>query len=71
MQRQKNYKNSKGTQILIPDVSAEPLNATISGNTDLRSSCTLEGCSTMDKAVIGTIHIRANRGQTHGTVCLS
>ncbi len=48
MQTQKNYKNV-GMQILVPNNSAEPLNAMFSrakANAELSSSCSLEGCTT-------------------------
>ncbi len=67
MQTQKNYKNA-GMQILVPDNSAEPLNAmsSNSGNTgtELSSSCSLEGCSTLlDKVAINRVPVISKSGK--------
>ncbi len=57
MQTQKNYKNV-GMHILVPNNSVEPLNTTFGGNTELSSSCSLEGCSTeLEKAVISRVPV--------------
>lgn len=61
MQTQKNYKNV-GMHILVPNNSVEPLNTMFSGsdntNTELSSSCSLEGCSTiLEKAVISRVPV--------------
>jgi len=57
MQTQKNYKNV-GTHILIPNNSGEPLNTTLSDNTELSSSCNLEGCETLlEKAEISRVPV--------------
>lgn len=67
MQTQKNYKNV-GTQILIPNNSVEPLNTpfSVSGNTntELSSSCNLEGCETiLEKAVISRVPVQSKSGK--------
>jgi len=58
---QKNYKNV-GAQILTSNNSAEPLNVTFSSDTKLSSSCNLEGCSTLEKAVISRIPVQSKNG---------
>lgn len=68
MQTQKNYKNV-GMQILVPDNSAEPLNAMSSGSgstgIELCSSRNLEGCSTekLDKVVINRVPVISKSGK--------
>jgi hypothetical protein len=63
METQENYKNV-GMQILVPNNSAEPLNVMSSGNTELSSSCSLEGCSTetLDKVVINRVPVISKSG---------
>lgn len=57
MQTQKNYKNV-GMHILVPNNSVEPLNTMSGGDTELSSSCNLEGCSTkLEKAVISRVPV--------------
>ena len=58
MKTQKNYKNVEA-QILTSNNSAEPLNVMFSSDTELSSSCNLEGCSTLEKAVISRIPIQS------------
>ncbi len=68
MQTQRNYKNV-GMQILVPNNSAEPLNAMSSGSgstdTELCSSRNLEGCSTekLDKVVINRVPVISKSGK--------
>ncbi len=65
MQTQRNYKNV-GMHILVPNNSAEPFNATFSGNTDteLSSSCNLEGCSTeLEQVAIDKIPVNSKSGK--------
>ncbi len=62
MQTQKNYKNA-GMHIQVPNNSAEPLNAVSSGNTELSSSCNLDGCSTeLEQVAINRIPVISKSG---------
>jgi hypothetical protein len=67
MQTQKNYKNV-GMQILVPNNSAEPFNATLSrakANAKLCSSCNLEGCSTetLDQVATDRVPVISKSGK--------